>query len=113
MPRDVNYLSNPDPARPTSRYNHIRVYVDQNRQMVQETLDPPGFPAQPGDTTRTVQAGEDHRPDLIAKSAYGDMTMYWVLARANGWDAPFEDCRSGEVVRIPDPDYVNHVLATR
>lgn len=115
MARDVEYLSNPDPARPTSRYNHIRLYVDHNKNMVQETLDfsTITFPPQPGDITRKVRSGEDHRPDLVSKDRYGRLDLFWVVARANGWSEPFAQCIAGVTIRLPDPEYVNTILAQR
>ncbi|MFE9834039.1 hypothetical protein ACFYP4_02650 [Streptomyces sp. NPDC005551] len=42
------------------------------------------------------------RPDLIAGQAYGDETMWWVIAQANPQILDWTELAPGTVVRIPN-----------
>ena len=113
MAKDVTFISNPDTGRPTSRYNLIRLYVNQENRMVQETWDRLPLADQPEDNYHEVIAPEAHRPDLLALAYYGDLNLYWVIAQANQMIDPFAETTVGTKLRIPNPTYVFQLLTQR
>jgi hypothetical protein len=113
MSRDVAFVMNPDTGRPTSRYNLIRLYVNQESRMVQETWDRLPITPQPEDGYHEVVASEAHRPDLLALAYYGDLNLYWVLAQANQMTDPFAETTVGKKLRIPNSTYVFQLLTQR
>lgn len=113
MAKDVTFITNPDPGRLTSRYNLIRLYVNQENRMVQETWDRLPIVEQPEDSYHEVMSYEAHRPDLVALAYYGDMNLYWVIAQANGLTDAFAETVAGLKLRIPNAPYVFHLLSSR
>ena len=111
MAKDVTWVPNPDTGRTTSRYNLIRLYVNQDDRMVQETLDRPQIESQPEDSYHEVVASEAHRPDLIAFDNYGRLDLYWVIGFANQMMEAFAETTVGRKLRIPNPAYVFALLA--
>ena len=53
-----------------------------------------------GETIYKVQAGEEGRLDLIAAKAYGDMSLWWIIASANNILNPFTEVYTGMPLRI-------------
>ena len=51
------------------------------------------------------------RMDLIAHEVYGDDSLWWVIARANGIKNPLTDMAVGDVLRIPEKSNVMAALA--
>jgi hypothetical protein len=113
VPKDVTFITNPDTGRPTSRYNLIRLYVNQESRMVQESWDRYPIKDQPEDTFHEVKAPEAHRPDLLALTYYGDMNLYGIIAQANKMMEPFAETTVGKKLRIPNPTYVFQLLTQR
>lgn len=68
----------------------------------------PEIPAQQDDLTHLVSQGD--RLDLLASRYYGDPTLWWVIAVANGLDLPQVDLNVGDSIRIPSPRYVRQEL---
>ena len=53
-----------------------------------------------GETIYKVQAGEEGRLDLIAAKAYGDTSLWWIIATANNIFNPFTEMYAGMPLRI-------------
>lgn len=53
-----------------------------------------------GETIYKVQAGEEGRLDLIAAKAYGDTSLWWIIAAANNIFNPFAEMYAGMPLRI-------------
>ena len=104
MAKDVTYIENREEDRPLSRYNKIRLYVDPDANMVQESWDQPDIPERSDDVFHEVQPGEDHRPDLVAERYYNAPELYWVIAYANEMSDPFAETTAGLRIRIPNRD---------
>lgn len=70
----------------------------------------PVFLPQDGDLTYVVVSND--RLDNLAFKFYGDAVLQWVIAYVNGIDL-MQDIASGDVLRIPDPSYVQRVMSGR
>ena len=71
----------------------------------------PEIPLQPGDHYYTLTDADTL--DTIAAETYGDPSLQWVLAVANGIDLWPMEVHSGDQIRIPDKAYVNTILPKR
>lgn len=53
-------------------------------------------------TTYTVTHEQEHRPDLVALTVYGDPSLWWVLAQYNGLINSLAETLMGLVLKVPD-----------
>lgn len=65
-----------------------------------------------GDNFRleTVTNSMSGRPDLIAESEYGDPHLEWILVLSNAPRNPFNWPKNGEIIKIPNRDFVRSNL---
>ena len=61
-------------------------------------------------TEYTVTDSDIGRLDILAAASYGDASLWWVIALANGISNPFEQMESGMVLRFPTRDYLHQFL---
>lgn len=101
--KDAESVENRDPIKPLSRYNKIRLYIDDNKNVVQESWD--GLNLQESDLDKyiTVKPEWQYRPDLIAERFLGSKHLYWVIAWANQMMDPFAETYPKRRLLIPDP----------
>jgi nucleoid-associated protein YgaU len=59
--------------------------------------------------TYVVQAVGEHIENL-ARAAYGDAALWWVIAARNGLDLPDADLYPGRVLRVPSRAWVERSL---
>jgi nucleoid-associated protein YgaU len=86
--------------RKTSRLRHATLFNSQGIEFWSRTS-VPVVPASPSDKIHLVENSD--RIDALAKRYYGDESLDWVIAHANGFmDLP-GDLRVGQKIRIPDP----------
>ena len=102
----TSFITSPEPNRPLSRYNRIRLLLNQNKIPIQESWDNPEIAEVAEDQYFVVTAPYAHRPDLISLKYYGISQLYWVIARANKMIDPFGETLVDKKLRIPDRDYV-------
>ena len=65
------------------------------------------------DTTYTVKAGEEKRPELIAHRVYKDPKLWWAIQQANQIFNPFEELQPGQKLRIPSLRTVNQLQRSK
>lgn len=102
----TKYLDNKEPNRPLSRYNKIRLLLNDDNIPVQETWDALDIPELPQDRLFKVTREVAHRPDLISLDYYGTEKLYWVIAYANKLTDPFAETIVGLQLRIPDRENI-------
>lgn len=61
-------------------------------------------------TFYTVPNELEGRADLIADNFYGDSHLEWVLVIANAAKNPLNWPKSGEVIKVPDEEFVRSTL---
>jgi nucleoid-associated protein YgaU len=76
-----------------------------------DILDLPVIPTHDDDLTYTV--GTNDRLDKIAYDTYGDPTLWWVIAVANGLELVPTEVYLGRKLRLPSPTYVTQVLFSK
>ena len=69
-----------------------------------DVVDLPEFVEQSGDLLHEV-SGND-RIDLLAHRYYQNPVFWWVIAVANNMEIIPIDLREGDIIRIPDPEFV-------
>lgn len=68
----------------------------------------PEFPERDDDTLYPVKDGD--RPDLLGRKFYGDPSKWWVIAVANNLELIPSELYVGQVLRIPNPGFVQAQL---
>ena len=106
----TKFLDEKEPDRPLSRYNNLRLLLNQDSIPIIESWDPIELEELPEDRFYEVTAPLAHRPDLISKIYYGTEQLYWVIARVNGMVDPFAETTVGKKLRIPDRDNLFHTI---
>lgn len=71
----------------------------------------PKIPIQKTDRYHTVQ--EEQRLDIISKIYYGTVDHQWIIAEANDLELWPSDVNVGQVLRIPNPRWVQEVLFSK
>lgn len=83
-----------------SRYRLLKlVETPENLKRI-ESPDKIDLAASPLDQFYVVPPGEEHRPDMIAYTVYGDPLLWWVILKANNVKDPF-NIPANAVLRIP------------
>lgn len=100
------YIENTDPNQPLSRYNKIRLCLNDQGIPVQEAWEMEELPELPTDRFYEVTQEFAHRLDLISLKYYGTAQLYWVIAFANKMIDPIAETVVGVKLRIPDREYV-------
>lgn len=100
------FLESTEPSRPLSRYNSLRLLLNDNKIPVQETWEMDEIDESPNDRYFEVTGEFEHRPDLISLMYYGTEQLYWVIAFANAMTEPFAQTKVGLRLRIPDRETV-------
>lgn len=95
----INYLSSNQEYEKTSRYQVLRVIVDENQRYL-ETYNQVEIPETDEDTYHIVSFSEEGRLDIIANNYYNNPSYWWALAIANNMIDPF-DFKKGIMIRIP------------
>jgi hypothetical protein len=98
----TSFLENTDDNRPLSRYNKIRLYINNDGFPVQESWEIDEIEELASDRFFEVTREFAYRLDLISLKFYGTLYLYWVLARVNNLVDPFADTVVGLRLRIPD-----------
>jgi len=96
-------LKNTNFVKNTSRYiNSPIIYWGDKRVITFTTYKRKPMSFSSSDKYLVVKAGEEYRPDLIAKRAYGSslITLWWKIMEANGIFDVF-DIKAGLTLRIP------------
>lgn len=96
-------VKNNDFVANTSRYiDSILIYWGDKRVLTYETYKRQTFIPNSTDKFLIVSAGEEYRPDLIAKRAYGLnlIAFWWKIMEANNIFDVF-DLKAGTQLRIP------------
>lgn len=96
-------VKNLDFVANTSRYiNSTLIYWGDKRVLTYETYKRPTFAPANTDKFLIISAGEEYRPDLIAKRAYGVnlLAFWWKIMEANNIFDVF-DLKAGTTLRIP------------
>jgi hypothetical protein len=71
-----------------------------------ETPEEEELDAKPDDKYFTVQRGEEGRLDIIANRAYGDPSLWWLIASVNGIFNPFVEVIAGMKLRVPSRESI-------
>tara|TARA_R100001594_G_scaffold72697_1_gene107318 strand:- start:541 stop:834 length:294 start_codon:yes stop_codon:yes gene_type:complete len=80
------------------RYDNNKTKIDKDGKRVYTTTYYPKIPLSNSD--QFIQTKEGSRLDNIAQTFYGDSTLWWVIAQANGIRG-FTSLKSGVKLRIP------------
>tara|TARA_R100001129_G_scaffold175321_1_gene148283 strand:- start:172 stop:471 length:300 start_codon:yes stop_codon:yes gene_type:complete len=80
------------------RYSNNNIRVDKDGKRVYPTTYYPEIPIQNSDSIVTVKDGT--RIDNLAAQYYNDVSLWWVIAKANGFKGKVV-FQSGDLVRIP------------
>lgn len=84
---------------PTNRLNGRKVVYYGDVAYLEFPIEP-RIKVSTGETIYKVQAGEEGRLDLIAARAYGDTSLWWIIADANNIFNPFTEMYAGMPLRI-------------
>ena len=85
------------------RYSTTRARIDNSGLRVYGTTYYPDIPLENED--KFIRAKDGDRLDTLAHNYYGDTTLWWIIAKANGVKGK-PTLTIGEIVRIPS-DIVN------
>ena len=86
-----------------SRYYDSRVvYYTENKLLTFNLYKKTEIPLSSNDKYLVVSSGQEYRPDLISKMAYGAVDFWWRIMEANGIKDVF-DIKIGLNLRIPQP----------
>jgi len=102
MAENTEFIENKDPNRPLSRYNKLRILLNEDDIPVLESWDPPEIPELAEDRFFEITAEFAHRLDLVSLMFYGTEQLYWVIAYANDMIDPIAETVVGVKLRIPD-----------
>ena len=80
------------------RYNSTETKIDKSGVEVYRTTYYPSIPIQ--DSDNFIYSVEGDRLDSLAFKYYGDNTLWWIIAKANGLRGK-PVLNAGEVIRIP------------
>ena len=80
------------------RYENNKTKIDKDGKRVYTSTYYPKIPLSNSD--RFIQTKEGNRLDNLAQTFYGDSTLWWVIAQANGIKG-FTSLKSGIALRIP------------
>lgn len=86
---------------PGSRYATAEVLAVTDRAGITRQTLVPRLRGARGFTVLDYAWNEGDRPDLVAGRAYGDETMWWVLAQANPQILDWTEVPPGTIVRVP------------
>ncbi len=89
----------------TSRYLNSKIIhyvIDETKYLTFETFKKPQRSPNDQDRFYVITPGTQHRPDLVAKSAYGKEGYWWVLLLANDMKDVLE-FEAGKTIIIPTP----------
>lgn len=93
-----------------NRYKDISTVLDKNGRRKKASIIYPIPPLSNTDTyirTTTVE-----RIDLLANKFYGDITLWWVIAAANGLGKGSLYVPADAIIRIPDASSINKLIET-
>ena len=80
------------------RYENNKIKIDKDGRRVYTTTYYPPIPLTNSD--RFIQTKEGTRLDVLAQTYYGDSTLWWIIAKANGIRG-FTSLKSNTRLRIP------------
>jgi hypothetical protein len=100
------FIESTEPHRPLSRYNSLRLLLNDDRIPVLETWEMDEIATSSKDRYFEVTGEFAHRPDLVSLMFYGTEQLYWVIAWANEMTEPFAQTVVGKRLRIPDREIV-------
>tara|TARA_B100000287_G_scaffold111408_1_gene103785 strand:- start:1674 stop:1973 length:300 start_codon:yes stop_codon:yes gene_type:complete len=81
-----------------NRYSSTKIKLDKSGNRVYGTTYYPNIPIQNSDSFLLSKTGD--RLDTLAHKYYGDVTLWWVIAKANGIKGQTA-LRPGTTLRIP------------
>ena len=88
-----------------SRYYDSRiVYYTENKLLTFNLYKKTEIPLSSNDKYLVVSAGQEYRPDLISKMAYGAVDFWWRIMEANGLKDIYE-FKKGLNIRIPNVSF--------
>lgn len=93
-----------------NRYKDISTLIDKNGRRKKASIIYPIPPLTATDTyirTTTIE-----RIDLLANKFYGDTTLWWVIAAANGLGKGSLYVPVDSIIRIPDASSINKLIET-
>jgi|TARA_R100001443_G_scaffold108879_2_gene119831 hypothetical protein len=80
------------------RYQNNKIKIDKDGKRVYSTTYYPPIPL--SNTDEFIQTKDGSRLDTIAQQFYGDVSLWWIIAKANGIRG-FTSLKSGIKLRIP------------
>ena len=80
------------------RYQNNKIKIDKDGKRVYTTTYYPSIPLENSD--QFIQTKDGTRLEQLAQTFYGDSTLWWVIAKANGIKG-FTSLKSGIKLRIP------------
>lgn len=104
------FIESTEPHRPLSRYNGLRLLLNESRIPVLESWEMDEIAISSKDRYFEVTGEFEHRPDLVSLMFYGTEQLYWVIAWANQMTEPFAQTTVGKRLRIPDREIVFQTL---
>tara|TARA_R100000008_G_scaffold81588_2_gene64987 strand:+ start:2507 stop:2806 length:300 start_codon:yes stop_codon:yes gene_type:complete len=81
-----------------NRYSNTQPKLDKSGKKVYSTTYYPEIPLSNSDNFTTVRDGA--RLDILASNHYGDSSLWWVIAKANGIKG-INVLNAGQILRIP------------
>ena len=81
-----------------NRYTDNKIKIDKDGKRVYETTYYPQIPLGNADTFITAKIGT--RIDNLASQYYGDSSLWWIIANANGFKGKVV-FKPGDFIRIP------------
>lgn len=81
-----------------NRYNNTNIKLDKDGKRVYSTTYYPEIPLSNSD--KFINTTERVRLDILANNHYGDTTLWWVIAKANGIKG-INVLKVGTLLRIP------------
>jgi hypothetical protein len=104
------FIESTEPNRPLSRYNTLRLLLNDGKIPVLETWEMDEIAAASTDRYFEVTGEFAHRPDIISLIEYGTEQLYWLIAWVNKMTEPFAQTIVGKRLVIPDRSVVFQAL---
>ena len=91
-----------------NRYRDISTIQDANGRRKKASII---YPIPPQSSTDTyIRTTTVERIDLLANKFYGDLTLWWVIAAANGLGKGSLYVPVDSIIRIPDASTINELI---
>lgn len=106
----ITYIENSETSNSSSRYQGLRIFLDDNNNPVLESIYFLEVEDDTDDVFVKVPMEFQFRPDLIADKVYGNELLYWIVAVASNMIDPIAETYIGMKLRLPSNRKILEIL---